>query len=75
MAEAIRDLAASGAERALVVTHGGPIRAACATVAALPRSGLVAVPTASLTEIAVDGGRVGSVVAFGISPLGRPAPP
>jgi glucosyl-3-phosphoglycerate phosphatase len=75
VAEAIRDLAASGVERALVVTHGGPIRAACATVAALPRSGLVAVPTASLTEIAVDGGRVGSVVAFGISPLGRPAPP
>jgi broad specificity phosphatase PhoE len=75
VAEAIRELASSGARRALVVTHGGPIRAACATVAALPLSGLVAVPTGSLTAIAVDGAAGGHVVAFGVSPRGpaRPA--
>ncbi|HSJ73820.1 MAG TPA: histidine phosphatase family protein [Miltoncostaeaceae bacterium] len=68
---------ASRAERALVVTHGGPIRAACATAAGLPRSGLVAVPTASLTEIAVPDGGPGWVVAFGVTARGavRPAPP
>jgi broad specificity phosphatase PhoE len=77
VAEAIGELAASGAERALVVTHGGPIRAACTTVARLPRSGLVPVPTASLTEIAVNRGRPGWVVAFGVTPRGpvRAAPP
>ncbi len=77
IAAAIADLAASGAGRALVVTHGGPIRAACAAVAGLPRSGLVAVPTASLTEIAVPNGGVGWVVAFGVTRRGpvRPAPP
>ena len=74
IAEAVRELAASGARRALVVTHGGPIRAACATIASLPRVGLVAVPTASLTEIAVVDGAVGHVVAFAVSPRG-PAPP
>ena len=57
IAAAIAELAGSGAERALVVTHGGPIRAACAAAAGLPRSGLVAVPTASLTEIAVPTAR------------------
>jgi broad specificity phosphatase PhoE len=74
---AIRDLAGSGVERALVVTHGGPIRAACATVAGLPRSGLVAVPTASLTEIAVPNGRAGWIVALGVTsggPVRRPPP-
>ncbi len=77
VAEAIRALAASGAERALVVTHGGPIRAACATLAGLPRSGLVMVPTASLTEIALPDGGPGSVIAFGVTSRGpvRPAPP
>jgi broad specificity phosphatase PhoE len=77
VAAAIGELAASGARRALVVTHGGPIRAACATVAGLPRSGLVAVPTASLTELAVAAGGSGWIVAFGVSPRGpeRPAPP
>ena len=74
VAEAVRELAASGARRALVVTHGGPVRAACAALAGLPRSGLVAVPTGSLTELAVVGGEEGYVVAFGVSPRG-PAPP
>jgi glucosyl-3-phosphoglycerate phosphatase len=71
---AIGELAASGVERALVVTHGGPIRAACATVARLPRSGLVAVPTASLTELAVPNGGPGWLVALGVT-SGRPARP
>ena len=77
IAAAIAELAATGAERPLVVTHGGPIRAACATVAGLPRSGLVPVPTASLTEIAVRDGGQGCLVAFGVTPQGpvRPAPP
>jgi glucosyl-3-phosphoglycerate phosphatase len=77
IAAAIAGLAAAGAERPLVVTHGGPIRAACATVAGLPRSGLVAVPTASLTEIAVVDDGTGWVVAFGVTPRGPvpPAPP
>jgi broad specificity phosphatase PhoE len=77
VAEAVRDLAAAGARRALVITHGGPVRAACATLAGLPRSGLVAVPTGSLTEIEVAGGQAGVVVAYGVSPRGAaaPAPP
>jgi glucosyl-3-phosphoglycerate phosphatase len=77
VADAVRDLAASGAERALIVTHGGPIRAACASLAALPRSGLVAVPTASLTEIAVPDEGSGRVLSFGVTPrrAARPAPP
>jgi broad specificity phosphatase PhoE len=72
--EAVRELAAAGAERALVVTHGGPVRAACAVVASLPRSGLVAVPTGSLTEVVVPDDGAGWVAAFGVSPRG-PAPP
>jgi broad specificity phosphatase PhoE len=75
IAAAVGALAAAGAQRALVVTHGGPIRAACASVARLPRSGLVPVPTASLTEIAVGGAGSGRLVAFGVSPGGRRAPP
>ena len=43
VADAARSLRASGAERALVVTHGGPVRAACARLAGLapgpPRAG------------------------------------
>ncbi len=74
VAGAVGELAAAGAERALVVTHGGPIRAACAVVAALPRSGLVAVPTGSLTEVVVPADGAGWVAAFGVSPRG-PAPP
>lgn len=74
VAEAVRELAAAGVERALIVTHGGPIRAACAVVASLPRSGMVAVPTGSLTEVVVPAGGGGWVAGFGIAPRG-PAPP
>jgi broad specificity phosphatase PhoE len=77
IAAAIASLAAAGARSALAVTHGGPIRAACATVAGLPRSGLVPVPTASVTELAVGADGTGAIAAFGLSPRGpeRPAPP
>jgi glucosyl-3-phosphoglycerate phosphatase len=77
VAEAVGELAAAGTRRALVVTHGGPIRAVCASVAGLPRSGLVSVPTASLTEVAVPDDGPGWVVALGVTPRGpvRPAPP
>jgi broad specificity phosphatase PhoE len=65
VAEATRELAAGGARRVLVVTHGGPIRAACATLAGLPRRGLVPVPTASLTV--VDLGDEARLRAFGVT--------
>lgn len=73
VAEAVRELAASGARRVLVVTHGGPIRAACAVVARLPRSGLVAVPTASLTEIEVSARS--RLRTFGVTLRARPERP
>jgi glucosyl-3-phosphoglycerate phosphatase len=72
--EAALALAADGVETALVVTHGGPIRACCAALADLPRSHLVPVPTASITEIRLE---VRSrLVAFGVAPprLARRAP-
>jgi broad specificity phosphatase PhoE len=65
VAGAARELAAGGARRALVVTHGGPIRAACATLAGLPRQGLVPVPTASLT--AIELGPEARLRAFGVT--------
>lgn len=68
--EAARGLEASGARRALVVTHGGPIRACCATLAGLPRSGLVPVPTASLT--AIELGPAPRITAFGVAPTRSP---
>lgn len=68
--EAARALAADGVERALVVTHGGPIRACCTALADLPRSHLVPVPTASITEIALAARS--RLVAFGVAPP-RPA--
>jgi glucosyl-3-phosphoglycerate phosphatase len=72
VAEAARELAAAGPRRALVVTHGGPIRAACATLAGLRRRFLVPVPTASLTVIDVARGRLR---AFGVTPRALPAAP
>jgi broad specificity phosphatase PhoE len=71
---AARDLASSGARSALVVTHGGPVRAACATLAGLPRSGLVPVPTASVTVIEMNGRP--RLRAFGVTrrPAASPAP-
>jgi glucosyl-3-phosphoglycerate phosphatase len=72
--QAVLELAGGGAETALVVTHGGPIRACCAALAGLPRPHLVPVPTASITEIRVEARS--RLVAFGVAPprLVRPAP-
>jgi broad specificity phosphatase PhoE len=64
--EAALALAADGVDSALVVTHGGPIRACCAALTRLPRSHLVPVPTASITEIRV--GATSRLVAFGVAP-------
>ena len=64
--EAVLALAAEGVGTALVVTHGGPIRACCTALADLPRSHLVPVPTASITEIRV--GPRSRLVAFGVAP-------
>lgn len=65
--EAARELRVSGAERALVVTHGGPIRAACAVLVGLAPDQLVPVGNASITviELVHDRGRLAS---FAVSP-------
>ena len=65
---AVEALRASGAERPLVVTHGGPVRAACAVFAGLRPDQLRPVPNASLTVL--DLARGGRLVAFAV----RPAP-
>lgn len=72
--EAALALAADGVASALVVTHGGPIRACCAALTDLPRSHLVPVPTASVTEIRITARS--HLVAFGVAPprLVRRAP-
>jgi broad specificity phosphatase PhoE len=67
VAEAVRDLRATGVPRALVVTHGGPVRAACAVLADLAPDQLVPVGNASLTIIDLD--RRGRLVAFAVRPL------
>lgn len=73
VAAAVGELAGSGARTALVVTHGGPVRAACAVLAGLPRSGLIAVPTASLTELEVSAQP--RLRAFGVTSRARPERP
>lgn len=74
VADAARDLRASGAERVLVVTHGGPVRAACATLAGLAPDHLVPVGNASITVIElVHGG--GRLAAFGVRPPSATAAP
>lgn len=74
VADAARDLRASGAERVLVVTHGGPVRAACAVLAGLAPDHLVPVGNASITVIELDHG-VGRLAAFGVRPLPPAAAP
>ena len=69
VAAAVDALRASGAARALVVSHGGPVRAACAVLAGLRPDQLVPVPNASLTVFDLSGR--GRLVAFAV----RPAPP
>lgn len=55
---AVADLARRGLERVAVVTHGGPVRAACAELAGLMPWAMVPVPNASLTMIETAPGRV-----------------
>lgn len=74
VADAAAALRASGAARALVVTHGGPVRAACAVLAGLRPDQLVPVPNACLTVIDLSGHR-GRLVAFAVRPLPPPMTP
>lgn len=62
---AVRDLRARGLRCAVVVTHGGPVRAAVAELAGLAPWSLVPVPNACMTVIETDGGRIG---AFAVRP-------
>lgn len=73
VAEAVAALRAGGVRRALVVTHGGPVRAACAVLAGLAPDHLIPVPNASVTVIDLD--PVGRLVAYGVRPPGGQAPP
>ena len=72
VADAARELRASGVARALVVTHGGAIRAACAVLANLGPDQLVPVPNASLTII--DLAPSGRLLAFAVRPEPVPGP-
>ena len=62
---AARDLQARGVARAVVVTHGGPVRAACAELAGLLPWSLVPVPNACVTIIEMDARRLR---AFAVRP-------
>ena len=62
---AVRDLLARGLRCAVVVTHGGPVRAAVAELAGLAPWSLVPVPNACMTVIETTSGRIG---AFAVRP-------
>ena len=66
VAAAARALAAGGTRTALVVTHGGPVRACCEVFTGLARRHLVPVPTASLTLIELDDRP--RLIVFGAAP-------
>ena len=72
VADAARSLRASGAARVLVVTHGGPVRAACAVLAGLAPDHLVPVPNASMTVIELAHG--GELASFAVRPVPPDAP-
>lgn len=72
VADAARALRSSGAARVLVVTHGGPVRAACAVLAGLAPDHLVPVPNASITVIELDRG--GELSSFAARPMAPDAP-
>jgi broad specificity phosphatase PhoE len=63
---AVRAAAAGGVRKALVVTHGGPVRACCEVFAGLPRRHLVPVPTASLTAFEITAAP--RLLVFGAAP-------
>jgi broad specificity phosphatase PhoE len=62
---AVRDLLARGVRCAVVVTHGGPVRAAVAELAGLAPWSLVPVPNACMTVVETDSGRIR---AFAVRP-------
>jgi glucosyl-3-phosphoglycerate phosphatase len=62
---AVRDLVARGLRCVVVVTHGGPVRAAVAELAGLSPWSLVPVPNACMTVIETASGRIG---AFAVRP-------
>jgi broad specificity phosphatase PhoE len=62
---AVRDLVARGLGCALVVTHGGPVRAAVAELAGLAPWSLVPVPNACMTVVETASGRI---AAFAVRP-------
>ncbi len=70
---ALRDLLATSSRRVLVVTHGGTVRAACATLAGLDPAAMVPVANASVTIIETT--PVPHLLALGITPAPAPAPP
>jgi broad specificity phosphatase PhoE len=61
----VRDLLARGLRCVVVVTHGGPVRAAVAELAGLSPWSLVPVPNACMTVIETESGRIG---AFAVRP-------
>ena len=62
---AVGDLVARGLRCAVVVTHGGPVRAAVAELAGLAPWSLVPVPNACMTVVETDSGRIR---AFAVRP-------
>ena len=66
IAGAVRELQSARIDRALVVTHGGPVRAACAVLAGLGPDQLVPVTNASITII--DLTPRGRLVALAVRP-------
>lgn len=72
VADGVRALRATGAARALVVTHGGPVRAACAVLTGLAPDHLVPVPNASITVIELGYG--GALASFAVRPVPPDAP-
>ncbi|HTI35418.1 MAG TPA: histidine phosphatase family protein, partial [Miltoncostaea sp.] len=62
---AVCDLVARGLRCVVVVTHGGPVRAAVAELAGLAPWSLVPVPNACLTIVETDSRRIG---AFAVRP-------
>jgi broad specificity phosphatase PhoE len=62
---AARDLAARGLRRVVVVTHGGPVRAAVAELAGLNPWSLVPVPNACMTVVETGDG---TIRAFAVRP-------
>ena len=71
-ADQSREAAERALERALVVTHGGPVRAACARLAGLAPDHLVPVPNASITVIELRHG--GALASFAVRPVPPDAP-